>query len=142
MKMRPTPTDHRCLANLQLIPTIFVRPTSAPLFKPSSYPFLSRVPIFSSFLWPIALLIVGIRLKQLNTVQIKGGDVQVGDVGFAQQEEWEGEGEVMGLSMWGGIGESSCGFVMRWDREETQLLAGFLQPSSSSRCQTRTKSSR
>ncbi|CAH7682203.1 hypothetical protein BY996DRAFT_7435117 [Phakopsora pachyrhizi] len=37
-----------------------------PLFLPSSYPILSRLPLILVFFWPVSIVIIGLRLRELN----------------------------------------------------------------------------
>lgn len=92
------------VALLSLIPN-FVRPRR-PIFLPASFPTLSRLPLFLTALWPIALGIIGFRLRQLNK-----------ELGRKLPPSGEGDvySEIMGGSVWGGF-SMSFSFPSLWSR--------------------------
>ncbi|KAA1101518.1 hypothetical protein PGT21_023349 [Puccinia graminis f. sp. tritici] len=77
---------------VSLLPN-FVRPRR-PLFLPALFPTLSRLPLFLTALWPIAIGIIGFRLRQLNR-----------ELGRKLPPTGEGDvySEIMGGTVWGGF---------------------------------------
>jgi hypothetical protein len=79
-----------------------------PLFSPTVYPVLARLPTWSIALYLIALLIVGVRIRKLEwtetpALRFPGDHIHVRNL----------DKEAMGASAWGGIGELALVFVWR-----------------------------
>ncbi|EGG07260.1 uncharacterized protein MELLADRAFT_116329 [Melampsora larici-populina 98AG31] len=80
------------VALISLIPN-FIRPRR-PIFMPAAFPTLSRLPLLLTTLWPIALGLIGFRLRQLNK-----------ELGRKLPPSGEGDvySEIMGGTVWGGF---------------------------------------
>ncbi|KAH9819930.1 hypothetical protein DFH28DRAFT_1079851 [Melampsora americana] len=80
------------VALISLIPN-FIRPRR-PIFMPTAFPTLSRLPLLLTTLWPIAIGLIGFRLRQLNR-----------ELGRKLPPSGEGDvySEIMGGTVWGGF---------------------------------------
>ncbi|KAL8293138.1 hypothetical protein RQP46_000832 [Phenoliferia psychrophenolica] len=102
------------------------RPTS-----PNTASALSRVPAYIAFLlWPIALLILGVRLKKLNELAPSPAPPPPLDV--------PAKVEIMGLSIWGGI--SILVFALSAHQDTFRFITSLARPPSTATRATRSPS--